>query len=177
VDQQVNGGQWNLLGTYAFTGTASVTVLASPGSSTNADAVRFLPVTTPVEVIVDNLDATTSSVGVWSPSGASGFWATNSLWANDAGDSFTFNANLMPGTNYEVHQWHTVWPSRNTSAPYEIRDGATLLGTVNVNQQVLGGQWNLLGTYTFTEIAGSVTVLASPGSSTNADAVRFVPVP
>ena len=177
VNQQFNGGQWNLLGTYTFTGTASVAVLASPGSSTNADAVRFVPVTTPVEVIVDNLDATTSSVGVWSPSGASGFWATNSVWANDPGDSFTFTANLMPGTNYEVYGWWTVWPSRNTAAPYEIRTGATLLATVNVNQQLNGDQWNLLGTHTFTEIAGSVTVLASPGSSTCADAVRFVPVP
>ena len=175
VNQQTNGGQWNLLGTYTFTGPGSVTVLASPGSSTNADAVRFVPATTPVEVTVDNLDAMTSSAGVWLPSGASNYWATNSVWANDAGDSFTFTANLMPGT-YEVQGWWTEWPNRNTAAPYEIRNGTTLLATVNVNQQANGGQWNTLGTHTFTETA-SVAVLASSGSSTNADAVRFVPVP
>ncbi|TKJ34776.1 MAG: hypothetical protein CEE38_16585 [Planctomycetes bacterium B3_Pla] len=177
VNQQLNGGQWNLLGTYTFTSAATVTVLASPGSSTNADAVRFVPVTTPVEIIVDNLDAMTSSVGVWSPSGAAGFWATNSVWANDAGDNFTFNANLMFDMTYDVYEWHTEWPSRNAAASHEIRDGAILLDVIDVNQQLLGGQWNLLGTWTFQNIAGSVTVLASPGSSTNADAIRFVPVP
>jgi len=268
VNQQANGGQWNLLGVYTFADTASVTVLATPEFSTCADAVRFAPLPTllsleitgpltvdegttadfdatahfsgglsltvepelwsvdvaeaninstgllsaglvaadtpavisaqytlngttvsdthnitilnsggvPVEVIVDNLDADTSSVGVWATSGAAGFWATNSVWANDAGDSFTFTANLVPGTTYVVYGWWTVYPSRNTAAPYEIRNGATLLDTVTVNQQLNGSQWNLLGTYTFTDTA-SVTVLASPGSSTNADAVRFVPVP
>ena len=178
VNQQINGGQWNLLGTYTFNGPASVTVLATPGFSSCADAVRFVPVTTPVEVIVDNLDTDTSSVGVWLPSGASGFWATNSVWANDAGDSFTFIANLMlmPGITYQVYEWHTVFSNRNTAAPYEIRSGATLLATVNVNQQLNGSQWNIVGTYAFTDTA-SVTILASPGSSTNADAVRFVPVP
>lgn len=46
VDQFVNGGQWNLLGTYPFTGAASVTIRAVVGfpSSTCADAVRFVPV-------------------------------------------------------------------------------------------------------------------------------------
>jgi len=175
VNQQLNGGQWNLLGTYTFAGTGSVTVLASPGSSTNADAVRFVPVTTPVEVTVDNLDPTTSSVGVWLPSSATDFWATNSLWANDTGDSFVFTANLMPGT-YNVYEWHSTWPSRNTAATHEIRNGAALLDTVVVNQQINGGQWNLIGTHSFTGTA-SVTVLASPGSSTNADAIRFSPVP
>jgi len=177
VNQQLNGGQWNLLGAYTFTeATASITIPATPGYSTNADAVRFVPVTTPVEMIIDNLDATTSSVGVWSPSGASGFWATNSVWANDTGDSFTFNTNLVPGTTYQVFEWHTAWPSRYTAVPHEIRTGATLLGTVNVNQQLNGGQWNLLGAYTFTEATASVTIAATPGYSTNADAIRFVPV-
>jgi hypothetical protein len=61
--------------------------------------------------------------------------------------------------------------------PYEIRSGSTLLGTVNVNQKTNGGKWNLLGTYTFTSTA-SVRVLSAPSAdfSTNADAIRFVPV-
>jgi hypothetical protein len=176
VNQQINGGQWNLLGTYTFAGPASVTILASPGSSTNTDAMKFVPVTTPVEVTVDNLDAMTSSVGVWLPSGAAGYWEADSVWANDTGESFTFTANLMPGTNYEIYEWHTVWPSRHTAVPFEIRNGATLLATPIVNQQINGGQWNLLATYTFTGPA-SVTILATPGVSSNADAIRFVPVP
>ena len=267
VNQQSNGGQWNLLGAFIFNSPASVTVLATPGFSSNADAVRFVPLTTllsleitgpltvdeglvadydaiahfsggmsvpvqpqlwdvdiaeasinttgtltagmvaadtpavisaqysingtiandthnltvlnsggvPVEVIIDNLDASTSSVGQWLPSGAGGFWATNSVWANDTGDSFTFTANLVAGVTYQVYEWHTVWPSRYTAVPHRIYSGATLLQTANVDQQVNGGQWNLLGTYTFNGPA-SVTILATPGFSSNADAVRFVPV-
>jgi len=177
VNQQIDGSQWNLLGTYTFNEpTATVTILATPGYSSCADSVRFVPVTTPVEMTIDNLDITTSSVGVWLPSGASGFWATNSVWANDAGDSFTFNTNLMPGTSYEVYEWHTGYSSRYTAVPHEIRDGATLLATPTVNQQLDGSQWNLLGTYTFSGPA-SVTILATPGYSSNADAIRFVPAP
>jgi len=175
VDQQVNGGGWNLLGTYTFNGPGSVTISATSGYSSCADAIRFVPVTTPVEMIVDNLDVSTSSVGVWLASGASGFYASNSVWANDAGDSFTLNANLVSGTTYQVYEWHTAWPSRHTAVPHEIRDGATLLATVNVNQKVNGGGWNLLGTYTFNGPA-SVTILATPGYSSCADAIRFVPV-
>ena len=81
------------------------------------------------------------------------------------------------GTTYQVYAWWTQWPSRYTAVPYQIRDGGTLLDTVNVDQQVNGGQWNLLGTYTFTG-GPSITVLATPGAwSTSADAVKFVPAP
>ncbi len=47
VNQTDNGGRWNLLGTYTFTGAASVVIRSAPTSafSTNADAVRFVPVT------------------------------------------------------------------------------------------------------------------------------------
>jgi hyaluronate lyase len=45
VNQTANGGKWNLLGTYTFTGAASVVIRSAPSSgySTNADAVRFVP--------------------------------------------------------------------------------------------------------------------------------------
>jgi len=131
----------------------------------------------PAEVIVDNRDPSTSSVGTWEISGAAGFWAIDSVWSRTYGGRFRFSANLMPGT-YEVYEWHTEWPSRVTNAPHRIRNGTTLLGTVNVNQRINGSQWNLLGTYTFNNVA-SVTIYATPGNtnSTNADAVRFVSVP
>jgi hypothetical protein len=46
VDQTVNGGRWNLLGVYTFTGAPSVTVLSAPTAdySASADAVRFVAV-------------------------------------------------------------------------------------------------------------------------------------
>jgi hypothetical protein len=49
-------------------------------------------------VIVDNLDPGTSSAGTWSTSGSLGFYATNSVYSNTAGSTFTFPATLVPGT-------------------------------------------------------------------------------
>ncbi len=143
VNQTQNTSQWHYLGTYTFTnGSASVTILVAPGAasdqwSTNADAVRFVPAASPVptEVIVDNLTAGNTSTGTWAASGASGFWASNSVWSRTAGGSFTFNASIRPGTSYQVYEWHNAWPSRYTAVPHQIRDGSTLLGTVNVNQR------------------------------------------
>jgi large repetitive protein len=177
INQQTNGGQWNPLGVYTFSDIPSVTVLAgSGGVVTIADAVRFVPLT-PAEVTVDNLDAGTSSVGTWSPSSAADPWPTNSVYSVSAGASFTFTPALVPGTPYTVYAWWTAAGNRHSTVPYRIDNGATELGTVNVNQQTNGGQWNPLGVYTFTDIP-SVTILGgSGGVVTIADAVRFVPVP
>jgi lysophospholipase L1-like esterase len=41
IDQTVNGGQWNVLGTYVFNGTAKVVLVSQDGCSTSADAVMF----------------------------------------------------------------------------------------------------------------------------------------
>jgi hypothetical protein len=42
VDQSVQGGQWNLLGTFAFSGASRVTIHAEdPEKSTNADGIWF----------------------------------------------------------------------------------------------------------------------------------------
>ncbi|MEN6337908.1 MAG: multicopper oxidase domain-containing protein [Phycisphaerales bacterium] len=172
VNQRLSGGQWNLLGTYVFTGAASVVVTQS-GGITVADAVRFLPVTTPPEIIVDNLSPLTSSTGIWSTTTTPGFWGTNSAYSSIGGSTFKFSPNTTNGTTYAVYAWWTAATNRSTAVPYQIRNGTTLLGTVNVNQRLNGGQWNLLGTYTFTAPA-SITVVQS-GTVTIADAVRLVP--
>lgn len=176
VNQRVAGGQWNLLGTYTFTGGSASVRVVTAGAVTIADAVRFVPVTGPVEVIVDNLSSGTSSVGTWNPSSTAGFYGTNSVYSSTVGNTFTFPATLVPGTTYEVYAWWTAASNRYTAVPYQIRDGATLLGTVAVNQRLNGGQWNLLGTYVFNNAGGSITVVQA-GGITIADAVRLVPVP
>ncbi|MCK4829026.1 right-handed parallel beta-helix repeat-containing protein, partial [bacterium] len=44
INQQTNGGQWNILGTYNFTGTANIIIISTGGgASTCADATRFEP--------------------------------------------------------------------------------------------------------------------------------------
>lgn len=83
-----------------------------------------------------------------------------------------------PGT-YRVYAWWTDADSRTTSASYRIfeLDGGTMLADLLVNQQVNGGQWNLLGTYTFGQVGwGKVLMsrsLAGPGKI-SADAIRVV---
>ena len=128
---------------------------------------------TPVEVIIDNLDPGASWTGTWNASGTAGFYGTNSVYATAVGNTFTFTADLVPGTTYQVYGWWTQASNRYTAVPFEIRSGTTLLGTVNVNQRINGGQWNLLGTYIFNGQASVKVVTVALG--TIADAVRFVP--
>src|SRR4030095_15291309 len=105
----------------------------------------------PQEVIIDNGQPGTTFTGTWSASGASGFFGANSIYARN-GPTYTYTANLTG--QYQVFAWWTVWPSRATSAPYDVsHSGGTT--TVNVNQAASGGQWTSLGTYPF---GGTATV-------------------
>ena len=72
-----------------------------------------------------------------------------------------------------MYAWWTEWPSRESSVPYEISHSGGV-STVYKNQLAGGGQWNLLGRYSFSsEVKVTIRV---PGSSTvSADAVMFVP--
>jgi hypothetical protein len=131
----------------------------------------------PTEQIVDNRDPGASSVGTWNVSGALNPWSTDSMVSWDPGSTFTWSANLVPGTVYDVYAWWTESFCRYTALSYEIRSGSTLLGTVTVDQTTNGGKWNLLGRYTFSD-AATVRLSAAPSVdySASADAVRFVPV-
>jgi hypothetical protein len=124
------------------------------------------------EVIVDNGEAGTSSTGTWRSSGGANPYGSESLYSKNRGATYTFEAAI--GGVYEVSLWWTERPSRSTSVPVEIYDGDTLLDTVLVNQKTQGGQWNVLGTYTFSGTAGVTVVSEGSSYSTCADAVRFV---
>ena len=76
-----------------------------------------------------------------------------------------------------MYEWHSQGTNRSTAVPHIINHagGST---TVNVNQRTGGGQWNLLGTYTFNAgTSGDVRVTAGFSSGTGsvaiADAIRF----
>ncbi len=43
VNQLQNDGQWNVLGTYGFNGTARVVINSQGGCTTGANAVKFAP--------------------------------------------------------------------------------------------------------------------------------------
>jgi lysophospholipase L1-like esterase len=129
-------------------------------------------------IIIDNGDPETAFTGTWEVSGGINPWDpadpdANSLWSRD-GDTYTWRFTPLIDGNYVVSMWHTAYSSRSASVPVRIAhaDGTN---TVIVNQQINGGMWNALGTYSFN--AGgtySVTITSQPGpSSTCADAVKF----
>jgi FG-GAP-like repeat/PKD domain len=125
------------------------------------------------DTTIDNGGSGTSSTGVWSTSGGSSPYGTNSLWSRD-GATYTWSFNSQPAGTYRVHMWWSAWPSRASSINVSINHigGPT---PVEIDQSVNAGQWySLPGEYLFGS-SGSVTITAADGSkvSTCADAVWF----
>ncbi len=171
VDQRSNGGQWNALGTFTFGSTAVVKITAVGTGSTCADAISLVAAA-PGDIIADNGGPGTSFTGTWSISGAPSPYGPTSLYAKN-GPTYTYT--IPASGTFKVHAWWTQLSSRPSSAPIEIQhSGGTT--TVNVNQQANGGQWNLLGTFTFGSTA-VVKITAVGTASTCADALRLEPVP
>ncbi|MEW5745599.1 MAG: hypothetical protein AB1805_09230 [Nitrospirota bacterium] len=139
---------------------------------------QFGPVTT--EIIVDNAPAGQSSssisfTGLWAVSGGTSPYGVDSLYTREAA-TYTWHAALPQTGTYEVYMWWTAYSSRTSSAPVTIEySGGSQ--TINVNQQINGGRWNKLGTFSFTAAAGGKVTIISPAPSSYsycADAVRFV---
>jgi hypothetical protein len=171
VDQTKNGGKWNLLGSYNFTGTARVVVVSTSTTLTTcADAVRFVLNEEP-ETIIDNADPETAKVGTWLTSSASGGFEGSSLYSKTTSSTFTFNADVSG--QQDVYLWWAQYSSRSTNVPVKIYNGSTLLATVYVDQTQNGGRWNLLGKYSFSGSARVVILSTSSTLSTCADAVMF----
>jgi lysophospholipase L1-like esterase len=135
----------------------------------------------PTPIILDNTDASGVAVtGAWLSSAASGgYYGSNYLHNDNTGQgskSVLYTPNLPVSGSYQVFLRWTSNANRATNVPVDvIRAGGTT--TVTVNQQLNGGQWNLLGTYTFN--AGTSGGVRIRTTSTNgyviADAVQFVP--
>jgi hypothetical protein len=148
--------------TSAQSSSASATTLSSSSSTT----------TTTTAVIVDNGKTGTSYNGTWKVSSAPNPYGTDSYWGRES-STYTWKASLTSGT-YDVYMWWTAYKDRSTAAPVTITHSSGSQ-TVKVNQQINGGKWVLLGTYSFGS-TGTVKI-AGTGSTTvtvSADAVKFV---
>jgi hypothetical protein len=189
IDQLQNGGKWNLLGTYSFSGQAKVVVVSQSNSKTTcADAVKFVPSNTTSSssstststslstsassgsIIVDNGDSGTKASGTWKVSGGSGFYGSNSVYSQTASNTYSFET-ATSGVQ-EVYLWWSSHSTRCTAVPVEIYDGTTYIDTINVNQQKNGSQWNALGTFSFSGTA-KVVIISNGSCTTSADAVNF----
>ncbi|MGD8845450.1 MAG: hypothetical protein PVI54_08070 [Desulfobacteraceae bacterium] len=183
VNQKQNIGQWNVLGTYDFSGSARVVIVSESGNCTTcADAASFHPVEADAEpetapdgesqtIIIDDGDIGSFSSGTWKVSGGADPYAAQSFYSRDAGAAYSYEASLAG--RYDVAMRWTYYASRCVEVPIEIYDGDLLLDTVTVNQKQNSGQWNILGTYDFSGSARVVIVSESGNCTTCADAVLY----
>ena len=75
---------------------------------------------------------------------------------------------------YSVYAWWSAGANRPTDATYVVHHaGGT--SSVVVDQTVLGGQWNLIGTYTFSAESDPRIELSVASGRTVADAIRMIP--
>ncbi len=175
VDQRENGGLWNVLGSFEFSGKARVVVASRDSScSTCADAAEFsLDIDDDDSLrVIDDGERGTLEVGKWSVSGGTGAYGSQSLYSKDTSGKYSYSAQLSG--NYGVSLWWSAYSSRCGSVPVNVYNGSTKVGTVYVNQRQNGGKWNSLGRYNFTGSARVEVVSRDSSCSTCADAVQYV---
>jgi hypothetical protein len=187
VDQTQDGGQWNLIGRWVFDAAVRVRIVGlGDGYTTCADALRIVssggdpepppPPPPGQEIILDNGQPGTSSVGRWEISSATGFYGSDSLYSPKLKPgTYLFEVPVGGTTACDVHLWWTQGSSRETAAPVRVEHtGGT--DTVTVDQTRDGGRWNRIGEWTFGATA-RITIVGLGGERTTcADAVRLVPV-
>ncbi|MBK8065228.1 MAG: hypothetical protein IPK29_15170 [Betaproteobacteria bacterium] len=93
---------------------------------------------------------------------------------NAAPNTASWTVSLGQAKTYRVYARWTQHPNRATDAKYTVSHAGGSQ-TVVVNQEVGGGQWNLLGTYAFGAGAATVTLTDEADGYVIADAVRWVP--
>lgn len=134
------------------------------------------------DIIIDNPAATV--VGTWSTgTTAPGHYGSDYYFhgPGTGTDSVTFTPHILRAGTYQVFEWHSVGANRTTNATCIVTDrGGTR--TLGVNQELNGGQWNLLGAFYFLAgTAGSLRItdlMPEPsGNVVIADAVKFGFVP
>jgi len=118
--------------------------------------------------------------GSWSAGASAGYYGSGYVFASSAATATAqveWRPTIASAGSYEVAVWYVAGANRASNAPYTVTHaGGT--SAVSVNQQINGGTWRLLGTYTFSAGTSGRVVLgnnANP-SVVIADAVRFRPV-
>jgi hypothetical protein len=147
-------------------------------SATPTPRVRSTPRSTPrprptsrprpslQNVILDNGGGGVAATGGWTAStGASGYYGANFLHDGNTGKGTKTvrYAPTLAGGTYNVYARWAAHENRASNTPFAIvhAAGAT---TVNRDQRTSGGQWVLLGTFTFS--AGTPPPVAAAHGST-----------
>jgi uncharacterized protein (DUF1800 family) len=192
VNQQVPPGTfldasqtWQDLGAGIFSITGnSIVVSVSDNADGNvfADAIRVERVGYSSQVGDDSGSSLSTNGNGWQVVPGVGFQGGVTVTpagsgANTATWTFT---NLAPG-QYRVMATWPADPSQADNAPFTVLDGATIVGTTQVNQQVApvglsdgATNWQDLGSIGFLVTSGNLSVVLSDNADGNvvADAVR-----
>jgi hypothetical protein len=127
------------------------------------------------EIIIDNGTAGATFTGTWCASGAAGAFGANSLFSCGTGlDTYRWTPSIPAAGTYDVYVWWTAGTGRSTTAPITVSHAAGST-TVQFNQRLAGGQWNLHGRYAFNAGTGGFVQISDVNGQASADAVRFVP--
>jgi hypothetical protein len=122
--------------------------------------------------VLDNPDADFKCT--WGTSGTGGY-GDDYRWhaAGDGSCTATWTPNLAAAASYNVYAWWKASTNRATDAKYTIYyDGGS--ETVQVNQEINGSQWNLLGTFPFSAGQSGYVVLSDDANQyVIADAIKF----
>ncbi len=129
----------------------------------------------PSAIVADN--ASGSATGTWPTStSVGGYYGTNyQVHAAGTGASvFTWTLGVPAAGTYQVYARWTHHPNRATNAKYTINHsaGATV---ATVNQALGGGQWSLLGTFSFGAGSAAISLSDDANGYVIADAVMLAP--
>jgi len=168
-------------GTHTLVATVATKNPISTGNSISLDLFEVLTGgSTPADMIIDNASSSGVTItGSWTSSTFTpGYYGADYIHDGNTGKgskSVRFTPNLPVAASYEAFAWWTSGTNRASNVPIDIvsTSGTT---TVQVNQQLTGGQWVSLGTYPFN--SGTNGSILIRNTSTNgfvmADAVRFL---
>ncbi|WP_295428829.1 S8 family serine peptidase [uncultured Thiodictyon sp.] len=172
----------NLTGTPTQVGSYSFTVKAGDGYTQSTPQALSINVAASSswspDIVLDNGDPGTQVItGKWNAYGTDPEQKYGSDWLaddrNTTGDTYRFTPTILHPGQYRVLARWVTHPNRSTRAPYDIRHAGGV-DTVETNQQLTGGQWNVLGVYTFAAGTGnSVEISDRNGRAVIADAVMF----
>jgi len=185
MDQTKRGGLWIPLGTWNFNAGAGSVVVNAATSSTGrvmADAIRLckVPGTGTVTATIDNGTVGYAETGTWGTSTGTGYYGSNSRWANvGSGATATWTPTLPAARYYDVQAWWVASSNRSAAAKYTVHHNGGSTDVV-VNQTQNGGKWVNLGRYAMTPGSNPRVVLtnsAPTGAVVSADAIRFIEGP
>lgn len=165
--------------------------------STNANSLTSdssdgtFTTTAPIEVIVDNLQATftgTSPDYLWNSGTSSGGWPTTAsqyayVWnyRSSTNAECTWTPNLPVSGPYDVYVWHRAAADQTAAARFTVTYAGGTTSAINVNQQINGSQWYRIASgLQFNAGTGGNVRLSNRTGETNktryviADAVKLV---